>query len=93
MLKKVSISELRRRLNQLCNKLRDNEDTDLVATKRNLPLVVVMSWKKYRGMRETISYLSALSGNELEKQAQRARDPKTKTYTSKELKRKLGLKD
>lgn len=55
MLKKVSISDLEKNCEKLFKKLEGNEDSGYVVMENNRPLAVIISWKRYRGFRETLA--------------------------------------
>lgn len=91
MMKKVSLSVFRRDLSKLCRELKDSEDSGLVITKNNLPVAVVISWKRYRALLETIMVLNDPSVMAKADKTAKEFAKGKRGMSTMELKKKLGL--
>ena len=89
MIKKVSISVLKKDFYKLLKELENNEGLDLIVTKNNLPIAVVMSWKRYRALRETL----ALGTPDLDASSKKAKEDikQGQWLTHEEMKKKFSL--
>lgn len=88
-MKRVSISDLKRNFHKLLMDLQNNENLELVVTINNRPMAVIISWKRYRALRETL----ALAESDEESRIQKVIEDSKHGHwmTSEELKKNLGL--